>query len=230
MPDTPTPRDALLNAALVHVAFDGWTDATFVAAARDADIDLAVARSFCPGGALDLAHNFHRAGDNEMAVHWAAADTDGLKVREKITLAVKLRLQSAADKEAVRRGTTLFALPHNAAQGAKLIWGTADAIWGLLGDTSEDVNWYTKRATLAGVYASTVLFWLGDDSLDQQATWDFLDRRIDNVMQVEKAKAQVRGNKALSALLAGPSWLAGQIKRPTELPRSDLPGSISGQK
>ena len=62
----------------------------------------------------------------------------------------------------VRRGTTLFALPHHAAEGAKLIWGTADAIWTALGDTSDDVNWYTKRATLSAVYGSVVLFWLGE--------------------------------------------------------------------
>ena len=86
----------------------------------------------------------------------------------------------------------LFALPINAGEGAKAIWGTCDAIWTALGDTSDDVNWYTKRATLSGVYSSTVLFWLGDDSPDHQATWEFLDRRIENVMQFEKLKASVQ--------------------------------------
>ncbi len=224
--DTPqTVRTKLLNAALVHVAFDGWTDATFTAAARDADVDLSVARAMCPAGAVDLAKDFHRAGDAQMIQLWVAADTDALKIREKVTLAVKLRLQAASDKEAVRRGTTLFALPHHAGDGAKLIWGTADAIWTLLGDTSDDVNWYTKRATLAGVYGSTVLFWLGDDSLDHQATWDFLDRRIANVMQIEQIKAQVRATPALNRLLAGPRWFADRIKAPNPDTRTDLPGT-----
>ena len=31
-------------------------------------------------------------------------------------------------------------------------------------DTSTDVNPYTKRMTLGGVYASTLLVWLDDDS------------------------------------------------------------------
>jgi ubiquinone biosynthesis protein COQ9 len=52
----------------------------------------------------------------------------------------------------------------HAADGAKAIWGTADRIWTALGDTSDDLNWYTKRATLSAVYGSTVLYWLGDDS------------------------------------------------------------------
>jgi ubiquinone biosynthesis protein COQ9 len=128
------------------------------------------------------------------------------------------------DKEAVRRGTTLFALPMHAGDGAKAIWGTADKIWNALGDTSDDVNWYTKRATLSGVYSATVLYWLGDDSADNQATWEFLDRRIDDVMQIEKVKAQVRESPTLSKLLAGPNWLLGRIKAPPKMPDIDLPG------
>ena len=108
------------------------------------------------------------------------------------------------------------------ADGAKLIWGTSDNIWLALGDTSEDVNWYSKRATLSAVYAATVLFWLGDDSPSYEQTWSFLDRRIENVMQIETAKGQVRANKQLSAVLAGPLWLLGKIKRPVV--RDDLPG------
>ena len=124
----------------------------------------------------------------------------------------------------MRRGTPLFALPHHAAYGAKLIWGTADAIWTELGDTSEDVNWYTKRGILSGVYSSVVLFWLGDDSTNNQATWDFLDRRIDNVMQIEKVKAQVNNNPVLSKLMQGPNWLLSQIKAPQSHDADDLPG------
>ena len=143
---------------------------------------------------------------------------------DKVAAGVRFRIEAVSDKEAVRRGTTLFALPMHAADGAKAIWGTADKIWTALGDTSEDVNWYTKRATLAGVYSSTVLYWLGDDSTDNQATWAFLERRIEDVMRIEKVKAQVRESKVLSGLLAGPNWLLGQIKAPSRVQNPDLPG------
>ncbi|MEO0359125.1 MAG: COQ9 family protein [Pseudomonadota bacterium] len=215
----------LLKAALPHVAFDGWTDTTFDAAVADTDVNPTVARAVCPRGAVDLAVAFHKAGDLEMRQAYRTTDTSQMKIREKVTLAVRLRLEAAQDKEAVRRGTTLFALPQYGADGAKLIWGTSDAIWTVLGDPSDDINWYTKRATLSAVYGSVVLIWLGDDSLDHQATWDFLDRRIDNVMQIEKAKAQVRGNKALSTLLAGPNWALSFVKKPPTVPKVDLPGS-----
>jgi ubiquinone biosynthesis protein COQ9 len=148
-----------------------------------------------------------------------------MKFRDKVAFAVRQRLEAISDKEAARRGATLFALPIHAADGAKLIWGTADAIWTVLGDTSDDVNWYTKRATLSGVYSSTVLYWLGDTSPDHMATWAFLDRRIGDVMKIEEIKARARKNPALSRLMAGPNWLMSRIKAPVRMPDVDLPGS-----
>jgi len=218
-----TTRNALLDAALVHVPFDGWSETTFRAAGRDADVDIVLARAVCPRGAVDLALAYHARGDAAM-VGRLTSDELPERFSDKIAAGVRFRIEAVSDKEVVRRGTTLFALPIYAADGAKAIWSTADRIWDTLGDTSDDVNWYTKRATLAGVYSATVLYWLGDDSADNQATWAFLDRRIADVMQIEKVKAQVRDSKALSGLLAGPNWLLGQIKAPSRQPRPDLPG------
>ncbi len=213
---------ALIRAALPHVAFDGWSEVTFRAAADETGIGEEAARLACPRGALDLAVAYHRQGDAEMVARMQAADLEAMKIRERVTFAVRARIEAAGDKEVVRRGTSLFALPHHAPEGAALIWGTADAIWTVMGDASEDVNWYTKRATLSGVYGATLLFWLGDQSPGDHATWDFLDRRIEEVMQIEKWKAQVRDNAFLQKALAGPNWLLGRIKAPA--PRRDVPG------
>lgn len=224
-PKTETaPAEKLLEAALNHVPFDGWTEPTYRAAVADSGIDPAVARGLYPRGAVDMALAYHRQGDAEMVRRLEQTDLSAMRFRDRIATAVRLRLEAVEDREAVRRGTTLFSLPIYAADGAKAIWGTADLIWTTLGDSSDDVNWYTKRATLSGVYGSVVLFWLGDDSPGHQATWDFLDRRIDDVMQIEKIKAQMRDNKLLSGLLAGPNWLLGQIKAPDRAPDPDLPG------
>ena len=221
----PDIKETLLDSALVHVAFDGWSSETFEAAVADAGVNIAVARAVCPRGAVDLAIAFHQRGDRLMVERYKADDLSGLRYSEKIARLVKYRIEASEDKEAVRRGSTLFALPQYAADGARLIWNTCDLIWNTLGDSSDDVNWYTKRATLSGVYGATVLFWLGDDSLDNQATWEFLDRRIDDVMRFEKFKAGVRGNKALSALLAGPMAVLARVKPPAKT-RQDMPGHV----
>lgn len=212
-----TPLDTLLDAALAHVPFDGWSPATFDAAVAETGIDPAI----CPRGAVDLAIAYHLRGDAMMTVKMAEADLSEMRYSEKVAHAIRLRLAAAEDKEVVRRGTSLFALPNHAGDGAKLIWGTADAIWNALGDTSDDLNWYTKRATLSAVYGSVVLFWLGDE---EGATDAFIDRRIDNVMQVEKVKAQVRNNAFLKPLTGSLAKMAEMIKRPKTDPNMDLPG------
>ena len=155
-----------------------------------------------------------------MVAALAKEDLSAMRFRDRIAHAVMLRL-SLADKEAVRRGTTLMALPHLALDGSKALWSTADAIWTALGDTSDDLNWYSKRATLSAVYASTVLFWLGDQSDDHQDTRDFLDRRIDGVMTFEKIKA----NPLAKALTAGPLRLLSGLKAPQR--NSGLPGRVT---
>jgi ubiquinone biosynthesis protein COQ9 len=219
------PKAQLLDAALMHVPFDGWSPATFKAAIADSGVDPTVAQAVCPRGAVDLAVAFHKRGDHLMLEALKAENLGEMRFRDRIARAVRLRLELVTDKEAVRRGTTLFALPPYAPDGAKLIWGTCDLIWNTLGDTSTDYNWYTKRATLSGVYSATVIFWLGDTSAGNEDTWALLDLRIDNVMQIEKVKAQVQKSPTLSKLLAGPNWLLGQIKAPSRFPKEQFPGS-----
>jgi len=223
-----TALDALIDAALPHVTFDGWSDATFRAAVDESGVDPAIAATICPKGAVDLALAAHRRGNRQMVDALETRDLSALKFRDRIKEAVKIRLKIAGDREVVRRGTTLFSLPQHAATGAKAIWETADAIWTALGDTSDDINWYTKRATLAGVYSSTVLYWLGDDSPGHADTWGFLDRRIEDVMQIEKVKAQVRENPVLRTALAGPTWLLSKVRAPRQMPRTDIPGVWPG--
>lgn len=217
--------DRILDAAPIHVAFDGWSETSFRAAVEDAGADLALARGLFPRGATDLAAAWHRRGDEAMADRLSSMDLSGMRYSERVAFAVRTRIEVVDDREAVRRGVTHFALPLYAAEGARLLWGTADRIWTALGDTSRDLNWYTKRATLSGVYSSTVLYWLGDDSLDGQATWAFLDRRIEDVMRFEKTKAAVRGNRLFKPLMAGPEWVASRVRAPQSGRDAGLPGT-----
>lgn len=211
----------ILAAALPHAAFDGWSETTLTAALADSGVAPALGRALYPRGGVDLAVAYHRNGDAAMKAALAATDLAALRYRDRVALAIKLRLQTA-DKELVRRGSALFSLPQHAPEGAKLIWATADAIWTALGDSSQDLNWYSKRATLSAVYSATVLFWLGDHSEDNADTWAFLDRRIENVMQFEKTKAALQANPLAKALLGGPLKILDRIRAPHS--STDLPG------
>ena len=187
-------RRRVLEAALSHVPFDGWTEAVLRRAMTDAGLDAGLARRLFPRGVRDLVDFFAQEADRRMAEALAGRGVAALKIRERIAAAVRTRLEQAGrDREAVRRAVTFQANPRTGLDGARGLWRTADAMWRAAGDTATDVNWYTKRALLAGVYGSTLLYWLGDDSDGHEETWAFLDRRIADVMRIEKAKGRLSG-------------------------------------
>lgn len=183
----------LLEAMMAHVPFDGWNDAALAAAAADINVSPEMAELAFPGGAMEVLALHLKQADADLAAQLATLDLPSMKIRDRITVAVKTRLeQNAANREAVRRGFTLLALPQNIVIGSKALWQTADTMWRAAGDTSTDHNWYTKRATLSTVYSAVLLFWLNDDSENYGDTWAFLDRRIEDVMKIETAKYKMR--------------------------------------
>jgi ubiquinone biosynthesis protein COQ9 len=218
-------RRKVIAAALPHVAFDGWSDRTLAYAVEDAGVDAGLSRLAFPRGGVDLAIAFHNAKDAELAEELGRADLLGMRFRDRVAFAIMRRLELVADdREAVRRGASLFALPHHAAEGARAIWHTADTIWTALGDESRDFNWYSKRATLSAVYSSALLYWLGDQTPGFSATREFVARRIDNVMQFEEVKARIRKNPLAAAVLKGPQAILDRVRAPGDTP-ADLPGS-----
>lgn len=211
-----TERDKLIDAALDHVAFEGMNHAAIEAGARDIGMDQGMIAVYLPRGGADLAAAYHRRLDEELQQWLAQAKFEG-KFRDRITQAIMHRLE-ITDRELARAGAAVLALPQHAGLGTKLVWETADVIWSGLGDKSEDVNWYSKRATLMAVYGATVLYWLGDDSADLAETRRFLDNRIDGVMRFESVKSTLRKVPGVSALT---QLATGWIRKPTT---RDLPG------
>lgn len=197
-------RDRLADAVANEAAFDGWSRTSIRAAARSLGLPTGEDARLFPGGPLDILTYVSERADRRMVEDLEAKGVLGLKVRDRIHEAVRIRLERhVGNREAARRALAVLALPFNASLGAKLLYRTIDAMWYAAGDSSTDFNFYTKRATLAAVYSSTLLYWLNDRTPGSEATWSFLDRRIDNVMQVEKLKARVRswrpGNRVRSA-------------------------------
>jgi ubiquinone biosynthesis protein COQ9 len=146
-----------------------------------------------------MIEHWTRYGDRRMLEAMQAIDAGAMRVRERIAAAVRFRIEvNVPYREAVRRTMSFLALPPNAPLAIKSTWGTVDAIWYACGDTSTDLSFYSKRATLAAVYGATVLYWLDDSSEEFADTWAFLDRRIDDVMQIPKLRGRVE--EALSAI------------------------------
>ena len=176
--------------------FDGWTEEALKQAAALAGVDSAVARLAFPRGAMDMIGAWIDSTDARMLAHFADGHLSTLKVRDRIRTLLQFRLDALVGmEEALRRALAIQAMPQNLARTLKTGWHSADLMWRLAGDTATDYNHYTKRALLCGIYTATLAVFVDDESEDKAETRAFLDRRIENVMQFEKAKAQLLGNR-----------------------------------
>ena len=187
-------REALAPALAANAAFDGWSPAALDATADAMGVDRDVARLAFTGGAVAMIDAWFASIDREMAHRLPPETLAAMKIRQRITALVEARLDIAApNREALRRAIAILAMPQNAARAARLGWRSADVMWRLAGDTATDYNHYTKRAMLGTIYAATVAVFLQDDSEAHAETRAFLSRRIDNIMQFERTKAQLLG-------------------------------------
>ena len=192
-PDDAMLKAAVLDAALKHAPFDGFSDKTLALAAKEAGVDKDALKRLFPDGSLSLVEFFSATADAAMEKSLAAMDLTSMKIRTRIATAVMARIHAVREhKEAARRAAAFLTLPPHAALGATLVYRTVDKMWRAAGDTSTDFNFYTKRGILGAVYSSTLMRWFNDTSTDEKATTDFLAARIDNVMQFEKFKAEAK--------------------------------------
>ncbi len=180
-PERCDERDAALDALLAAYPFEGWTIAALRrAAGPDADL-------LFPGGGVDMVEAYCDLADRRMA-----GDTPEARLPDRVRAIIARRLaQGREHKDAIRRGFAILAAHPRVA--ARCTARTVDAIWHAAGDRSADFSWYTKRATLTGVYGATLLFWLRDDSDEDAATLAFLDRRLAGVGRIGKLRRKSEG-------------------------------------
>jgi ubiquinone biosynthesis protein COQ9 len=191
-PLAESERDRLIEAMLPEVAFDGWSHAALRTAARQIEMPAEEALALFPRGALDLVAGFSRWADHRMLDGYESAPVEGEGTSARVKRALGLRFEVVRPwREAVRRSLSVLAIPPHAALGARLLYETVDGIWYAAGDTATDFSFYTKRATLAGVYSAALMYWLEDRSEDFAETRAFIDRRLADVARLGKARARL---------------------------------------
>lgn len=195
----PSPLEQLRRRLALAVGenavFDGWTRQAVDSAAQQLGVDPAQARLAMPKNQAAMIDTYIQEVDRGLEAYFTPERIAALKIREKIRALIWRRFDIMAPaREAVRRALAILAMPQNIPLALRISWRTADHMWRIAGDKSTDFNHYTKRMTLGAVYASTLLVWLDDQSEGWTDTAAFLDRRIDDVMKIEKLKAEWRGS------------------------------------
>jgi ubiquinone biosynthesis protein COQ9 len=189
-------RAALAPHIAANAVFDGWGNTARDDAARMLGMNPDHARLAFPDGKAQMIDAWIAHVDQMMLAACATDAFRALGTTARVREALLARFEAMKGrKDAVRRALAILALPRNAAKALQLGWRTADVIWRLVGDTATDLNHYTKRGTLLAVYAATQQAWLADETPDLADTRAFLDRRLGDVMKVEKAKANWKAGR-----------------------------------
>src|SRR3954453_10472951 len=197
--ESPSPLERLRRELALAVGenavFDGWTQKAVDSAAAQLGLDPVQARLAMPKSQAGMIDVYIQEVDRALEAWFTPKRLERMKIREKIRALVWHRLEIMGPaREAVRRALAILAMPQNLPLALRISWRSTDLMWRIAGDTSTDFNHYTKRITLGAVYGSTLLVWLEDRSENWSETAAFLDRRIDDVMKIEKLKAEWRGS------------------------------------
>ena len=183
-----TKQQKILDKVLSCITQKGWTHEAFIQGVKASGVSTAEATKLFPLGVVDVVDAFHQFISEAMRKSIATKrNFAGMRVRDKVTFAVRARLEAIEQyREQMRRLLTWSLLPSNIRKSTAYLWQAADDVWIAAGDVSTDYNRYTKRLLLIAVMKSTLSFWLKDISTDCSATWTFLDRRVDDVMRIGK--------------------------------------------
>ncbi len=189
-----TSQAQILEYALKNCLFDGWGIDLLENACKSANLDKNYWKIDFPEGAIDVIDYFLIQTDAKMA---ESLDRNNLRTTEKIRAAIKSRLElNAPYKKQIESMLGILAL--HPVRATKATYRTVDNIWRLAGDTATDWNFYSKRLLLAGVYSSTLLYWLNDKSEAHGESWEFLDKRLAEIgkfgKSISKIKASVKQN------------------------------------
>jgi ubiquinone biosynthesis protein COQ9 len=191
-PLADSERDRLIPAMLPDVPFDGWSQHALRLAARRIGVPVGEAMALFPRGAVDMVAAFSRWADRQVLDRLETIPVEPVSLSRRIALALRLRFGLLLPwREAVRRGMAVLALPQNAAFGLRLLYETVDGTWYAVGDTSTDFSFYTKRASLAAIYAAATLFWLDDRSPGCIETEAFVDRRLADLHRLTELRQRI---------------------------------------
>lgn len=184
----------ILTASLKFVPELGWSRQAISAGAESIGYPGIIHGMF-PNGGAELVAYFYSTCNRELnrilkeKCESAQVDSQEKKENpeEQVCYAIETRLRMIIPyKRNWPQAIALMALPPNVPTALANLITLVDDICYYAGDRSVDINWYTKRVALAGIYKTTELYMLQDSSEDHKHTWQFLKRRIDDASQLHR--------------------------------------------
>ena len=185
MQDIYQLKTSLLLAILPHISQDGWSESAIKKACTDLNVPKAQADLLFPSGPIEMILWFNDYADQNMQKALALENGQLNGLKSKIFRAIQIRLQqNIVYRDAIKKAVGYLLLPWNQKFLFTGLYKTVDSIWLGVNHFPTDFSFYTKRLTLAGIYSSTLLYWLRDTSENYQETWNFLTRRLEDLGKI----------------------------------------------
>ncbi|CAN9499501.1 unnamed protein product [Ophioblennius macclurei] len=200
----------ILTAALEFVPMYGWSTEAIGAGAESLGLSSASTGMFYNGGGDLVLHFIAHCNaqltqilseqHNQVQLGQAEAKETSVFLRDAVETRLRMNIPYM---ETWPQAMSLLLLPHNIPDSLKHLSTMVDDIWYYAGDRSTDMNWYTKRAALTGIFNTTELVMLQDTSPDFQDTWTFLDNRVQDAVNMATTAKQVQstGEAAMQGLM-----------------------------
>ncbi|KAK2793891.1 Ubiquinone biosynthesis protein coq9, mitochondrial [Onygenales sp. PD_12] len=218
--DTYTPeQSAILSGALQYVPEHGFSIQSLTLGARDAgylDVSLQL---FPKGGEIELITYWlasrrgllrRKVENGEVFGESGVSGGRELSVDEKVKILILERLKmNEGIIQHWQDALATMSLPFNITPSLAELYTLSSDILHLANDRSVNTSWYTKRLSVATVYASADVVMTEDKSVDFTATREFVERRIGDCQSVTDSVGDAKqflGFVAGSMVGVGRSW------------------------
>ncbi|KAK3146995.1 hypothetical protein QOZ80_3BG0276360 [Eleusine coracana subsp. coracana] len=182
-------QEKVLRASLLHVPRMGWSESAMVAGARDVGVSPAIVGAF-PRKEAALVEFFMDDCLQQLIDRVDAGEGEQLKnliLSERLSKLVRMRLEMQAPYISKwPQALSIQSQPANVSTSLKQRAVLVDEMWHAAGDAGSDIDWYVKRTVLGGIYSTSEVYMLTDNSPEFRDTWTFVNRRIKDALDLQK--------------------------------------------
>ncbi|XP_076905641.1 uncharacterized protein LOC143561433 [Bidens hawaiensis] len=184
----------VIQASLQHVIRLGWSEAAMIAGARDVGVSPSIVGAI-PRKEAALVEYFMDECLQKLidTIDSGELQLQDLVASERIAKLIKFRLQMQAPYISKwPQALSIQAQPANVSTSFKQRAMLVDEFCHAANDEGSGVDWYLKRTVIGGVYSTTEIYMLTDNSTDFNDTWTFLNERLRDAFDLKKTFQEVQ--------------------------------------
>ena len=186
-------KNRFLKEFLVISSINGWNLDSFEKTKKKLKFNSDLANKLFTNKLDDLILFYYFSTNDQLSKIYTKRRFNKKSIRLSILNAIKIKFELLnKNKDSVKKSSIFLSNPSKQFLSGKIIYKTVDHIWKLIGDLSNDYNFYTKRAILASIYSFAMIMWLNDKNKNLDKTFNFLEKSIMNMNVVSNIKSKLK--------------------------------------